>query len=336
MAARELIEDAQTQVIIGAASSSTTIAVAENISIVKKIPLISYLSSSPKITTLAVDEGKDFLFRTVPSDALQGVVLANFAYEKGYRNLSVLYIDNVYGKGLLDVFKDNFNALGGTISAEVSHPETASKDFDTNKDLYLAALQKAKTAGAEGLVVMSISDQSNGYIPLAIENKLFNNFLFVDGSKSEKLIQIVGATALEGMCGTAPGVDKNTTSWKKFEKGYIAEYGGNISQKPFMSNTYDAVISAGLAAYAAQAATGKAPTAITIRDYLRHINDPKGQEVVAGIEGLRQGMKTLNSGLTINYQGASGTVDFDEHGDVIAPIEIWCYEGGEIKSKELR
>jgi len=55
--------------------------------------------------------------------------------------------------------------------------------------------------------------------------------------------------------------------------------------------------------------------------------------VTAGPEGLKRGMKMLDSGFTINYQGASGNVDFDENGDVIAPVEIWCYEGGQIVTK---
>jgi hypothetical protein len=43
----------------------------------------------------------------------------------------------------------------------------------------------------------------------------------------------------------------------------------------------------------------------------------------------------LQAGLPINYEGASGNVDFDDNGEVMAPIEIWCYEGGEIVSKDL-
>ena len=32
-------------------------------------------------------------------------------------------------------------------------------------------------------------------------------------------------------------------------------------------------------------------------------------------------------GKDTDYEGAAGTVDFDENGDVITPIEIWKYMG---------
>jgi len=43
----------------------------------------------------------------------------------------------------------------------------------------------------------------------------------------------------------------------------------------------------------------------------------------------------LQAGKPINYEGASGNVDFDDKGEVMGPTEIWCYEGGKIVSKEL-
>jgi len=50
---------------------------------------------------------------------------------------------------------------------------------------------------------------------------------------------------------------------------------------------------------------------------------------------LKRAFELLQAGKPINYEGASGNVDFDDKGEVMAPIEIWCYEGGEIVSKEL-
>ena len=38
----------------------------------------------------------------------------------------------------------------------------------------------------------------------------------------------------------------------------------------------------------------------------------------------------LKQGKDINYEGASGSVDFDNNGDVVAPIEIWRFSLGKI------
>jgi ABC-type branched-subunit amino acid transport system substrate-binding protein len=164
---------------------------------------------------------------------------------------------------------------------------------------------------------------------MAINEFSVNQFLFTDGISPAEITRMEGIDNLE-MCGTIPG---KTESQAIFKKNYEDEYGE--SEVLYLPNVYDAVVVAGLAAYAAQA-IGEEVTPITIRDYLRRVNDPNGQKVLAGSdEGLQRAMKMLDSGFTINYEGASGNVDFDENGDVIAPIDIWCYEDGEIVDKDL-
>jgi len=61
-AARELVDKGNVDVLIGAASSPATIAVAEQVSIPRQVPQISYSSSSPLLTELEADKGQDFLF----------------------------------------------------------------------------------------------------------------------------------------------------------------------------------------------------------------------------------------------------------------------------------
>ena len=98
-AARKLVDVDQVHALVGAAASSSSLAVAESVTIPKGVPQISYASTSPLLTILPADEGQDFLFRTVPSDALQGVVLAGVAVEQGYKNVAILYVNNPVRSG---------------------------------------------------------------------------------------------------------------------------------------------------------------------------------------------------------------------------------------------
>ena len=43
----------------------------------------------------------------------------------------------------------------------------------------------------------------------------------------------------------------------------------------------------------------------------------------------------MNQGQKINYEGAAGSVDFDKHGDVVTPIEVWKYSKGSIETVKL-
>ncbi|MEK8015658.1 MAG: hypothetical protein VSS75_002240, partial [Candidatus Parabeggiatoa sp.] len=115
---------------------------------------------------------------------------------------------------------------------------------------------------------------------------------------------------------------------------YEAEYGESASTAPFLPNAYDAVIIEALAAEAAQVQNGGI-TPVGLRDQLRDVAGPPGEKINASIEDLKRAFGLLQAGKPINYEGASGNVDFDDKGEVMAPIEIWCYEGGEIVSKDL-
>ncbi len=190
----------------------------------------------------------------------------------GYRNASVLYVNNPYGQGLNDVFKQNFEALGGTVLAFVPHGEAP-------KDSYVDELQQATAGNPEVLVAISYPVHAKVYLLEAIEGGFISTFLFVDGTKSEEIIDAVGADNLEGMCGTAPGIQE-TDSTDIFNNAYEDEY-GQPPPMPFMTNTYDAVILAALAAYETQA-SWSALTPIALRNHLRSVSGPPGEEVLAG------------------------------------------------------
>ena len=61
-AARMLVDVEGVQVLIGAASSGVSMPIAESVSIPGEVPQISNASTSPLLTVLPADEGKDFLF----------------------------------------------------------------------------------------------------------------------------------------------------------------------------------------------------------------------------------------------------------------------------------
>ena len=76
--------------------------------------LISPGATAAYITELPQDAGKDYLFRTCPSDNLQGVVLGKLAASL-YKSASVMYVNNPYGQGLAEQFRRSFHKRGGTV-----------------------------------------------------------------------------------------------------------------------------------------------------------------------------------------------------------------------------
>ncbi len=316
-AASRLIDVEGVVALVGAASSGVTIPIAESVSIPKEVPQISNASTSPLITDLPADEGNDFLFRTCASDALQGIVLGQLAWEEGYETASVLWVNNPYGEGLMREFRASFEAEGGTILQDVAHDEDPAPT-------YVAELREVMAGDPDVMVALAYPGQATVYLKEFFEGGYHEttDLLFVDGTKSIRLPEEIGADLLAGFKGTAPGT-RGGAPLERFEAGYRAEY-GELPPLPFMDTFYDAVIVASLAAAKCQA-DGEAVTPICVRDNLREVANPPGEEVIPGVEGLTRALELLAAGEAINYEGAAGAVDFDAQGDVVTPIEVWQY-----------
>ena len=314
-AARALVDVEGAVAIVGALASGVTLAVAQSVTVPKQRLLISPASTSPAITVL---EDDDFLFRTTVSDAAQGVVLARLAWDNGYETAGIMLINNAYGEGLADQFEETFVSLGGRVTGKVPHEDS--------QPTYTSELEKATEGDPDVLLAISYPGQAEVYLRESLEGGYSDTFLFVDGTKSPEMMEVVGWEALEGMLGTAQG-SPESPSLLEFQGSYAAVH-GSPPEHPFIAENYDAAVLIALAA----AKAGTTTDSVAIRDALRSIANPPGEAVGPGVEGIKKALMLIAEGKDINYEGAAGTVDFDENGDVTGYIEIWKVEGGEIKS----
>ncbi len=318
-AARKLVSIDRVVAIIGALSSGVTIPVAESVTIPNGVIQVSPASTSPLITDLPADRGKDFLFRTCPSDALQGVVAGRVA-AKQIKTASVLYVNNPYGQGLAEEFRKSFEKNGGKVLAMVPHDERAAES-------YTAELRKALAGNPEALAAYSYPEHAKIYLKEAIEFFNYRSFFFCDGTKSQDIIVALGAANIEGLMGTAPG-SVGGKALQLFNQAYQQEF-GTLPPLPFITNAYDGVAVVGLAAYAAKV-KGLPLTTANIRDNLRFVAGPPGEIILPG--EFKKAFDLLKQGKDINYEGAAGAVDFDRYGDVVTPIEVWKYTKGTIET----
>ena len=316
-AARALVDIDKVTAIVGALSSGVTIASAEAVTIPNRILQISAASTSPAITVLDDD---DFLFRTTVSDAAQGVVLARLALELGYSSASALYINNAYGQGLAEQFKTTFEEEGGTVLALVPHEDV--------QPTYASELSLATDGDPDVLVAISYPGHAEVYLREALEGGYIDTFLFCDGTKSDEMNETVGWDNLEGTYGTSAGVAGVTAERQAFMEAYVSAFAVELPPEPYIDTTYDAVVLIALAAEKAGTTTDSA----AIRDALRDVANPPGEIVGPGVDGIKRALELIREGKDINYEGAGGSQDFDDNGDVFTTIEIWKIEGGAIVS----
>ncbi len=315
-AAQKLISVDGVAAIFGALSSGNTIPVATSVTSVQGVPQISNASTAPTITTL---DDKDFLFRTVPSDAGQGIVLGRLVMDQDLSKVAVLYVNNDYGQGLAEAFEASFTEAGGEI--------TGSSAFEPNKASYRGELSNLAGGDADALLLIAYPDDG-GLLILrqALEEGFFESFVFTDGMKTTQLMSDIGADFMNGTFGTAPKAAESEAA-EAFASQYEEAY-GELPPLPFIDSAYDAGMIIALAIEKAGSTDGTA-----VRDAIREVANAPGEVIYPG--EFEKAKQLIADGQDINYEGAAGAQDFDENGDVSGTFEYWAVQDGELVTVEL-
>ena len=290
--AERLVNDEGVAAIVGALCSGSSIASANNVAIPNGVVMVSPASTSPAITGL---DDKGLFFRTAPSDARQGQILASVLSAKGIKTVALSYTNNDYGKGFADSFTGAFESMGGAVALSAGHED--------GKADYSAEVAALNATGAEHLVVLGYLDQGGkGIIDESIKSGAFLSFSGGDGMIGQSIIDALGA-GIDGMIGTRPGGEGDGA--KKF--AMIAESNGLEMNGPFQGEAYDA---AALIALAIQA--GGSADRASIAKHMAAVANAPGEKILPG--QLAKALDILAGGGDVNYEGAS-MVEFNDAGD---------------------
>jgi len=311
VAAAELIVSDGAVAIMGADCSGVTGAIVTNVAVPNGITMVSPSATSPGLTSLA-DNG--LFFRTAPSDAKGGQVLAQVALDRGLTSVAVTYTNNDYGKGLADVFEASFTSGGGTITTVASHED--------GKADYSAEVGVLGSAGGDALVVIGYLDQGGkGMIQGSLDSGAFDLFVLSDGMIGQSLVDAIGAD-LNGSFGTLPGTQSEGAT--KF-----AEISGDIDPTaPYAGESYDA---AALIALAIEAG-GSADRSSIVANIKKVANAP-GEQIFPG--ELAKGLAILTGGGDIDYQGATD-VELSTFGDAAGSFKEMEVKGGTFELVQVR
>jgi ABC-type branched-subunit amino acid transport system substrate-binding protein len=315
-AAKQLVEIRRVPAIVGGIISSVSIPIVTSVTAPAGVVQISPASSSPTLTNLG-REGKTggWFFRTITTDALQGIAAAKYALDIGLKRLSIIHVNNDFGVNMVKEFSKAFAALGGTIiSVTPYNPSQAS---------YQPEATRAMAGNPDALYLVSYPVDGATIARQWISLGGVKKFLFNDGMNSAKFIQDVGAQHLNDAYGTSSGTTK-TASTEYFAREY-PPFSKFEAGAPAADRSYDAAAILGLAI----AHAGKAESA-AIRDSIRKVLDPRGTVVHAGAGEFRKALALLKEGKPIRYVGVIGPVQFDRFGDITGPFRLWRIQNGQL------
>jgi branched-chain amino acid transport system substrate-binding protein len=125
--ATALAADPSIVAVIGTSCSSSALGVADTILGDKGILLLSPSNTNPGLTS--PEAHQPFYFRTAHNDKIQGAIVADFVYnELGLTTAATINDESPYADGLAAAFRDNFEALGGTIT-DIEQVNSADTDL---------------------------------------------------------------------------------------------------------------------------------------------------------------------------------------------------------------
>jgi branched-chain amino acid transport system substrate-binding protein len=282
-AAERLVTSDGVVAIMGADCSGVTGAVLENVAMPNGVVMISPSATSPSFTSR---EDNGLFFRTAPSDARQGEVLAQVLMDRGVDEVAVTYTNNDYGKGFADAFDASFAAIGGKVLMTAAHED--------GKADYSAEVGALSASGANVLVVLGYADQGGrGIIQASVDTGAFDSFALGDGMFADSLIEAIGDD-LEGTVGTVPAsAGDGAQMFLDF-----AEKAGFSGDGAYRGTSYDA----GALLVLAMQAAGSADRAAIAAKVMDVANAP-GEKIYPG--ELAKALKILADGGDVDYVGAT-------------------------------
>ena len=299
--------------IMGADCSGVTGAIASNVAVPNGVVMISPSATSPGLTTL---DDKGLFFRTAPSDARGGQILADITKDRGIKSVAITYTNNDYGKGLADVYEAAVKAHGISVTVVAAHED--------GKADYSAEVGVLASAGGDAVAVIGYLDQGGkGIIQGSIDSGAFDTFILSDGMIGNSLTDAFGKS-LNKSFGSLPGsTGKGAGIFTK-----VASAAGIDSSGPYTGESYDA---AALIVLAIQAG-GSADRASIAKNVMAVANGP-GKKIYPG--QLKKGLDLLAKGKAIDYEGATG-VTFTDVGEAVGSFLEKEIKGGKFKTKKQR
>jgi branched-chain amino acid transport system substrate-binding protein len=317
-AATKLVKSNHANVIIGEMASSATIPMAQSVTIPNHIVQISPTSSAPQITSIP-DNG--YLWRTYPSDTLQGNVLAQAvidAFGKG-ATINVGARNDAFGTALKALFVAQYTKLGGKVGVNIS--------WNPDQPTFDSEMGQLVSGNPKGWVIIDFPETFQKYVASLVRTGKWDasRTFMTEALRDTSILDPIGSPVV-GLRGTAasaaggPAGASFAAYWKKHVTG----------AKPYTGFEGTAVDAADVAFLAALKACSASPAKLKTK--LISVSGPPGVKVT--YLQMAKAIKLVRAGKEVDYEGVFSPVDFDRNGDIgSAVFEVWQYTGpGTIKT----
>lgn len=269
-----------------------------------KVPIITHWGGTVKLDT----EGGDYVFRDALSDSFAGVATAKFLIDQGYKTAANMYENSESPQSNAVTMKKAFEAAGGTVVADVAYnPGQAS---------YQAELAKVFENQPEIVLLSAGTDSATTIMREWFRGNYGGKFILGSDLGANEVVSGIGADIMAGQFGQAGADDVNSPSYKRYQELWKTKTGSD-TVAPYSSPLYDAFILEALAIEIGGEATGEA-----INANMKMVTTGENQCL-----SFAECVQLIREGMTIQYMGVSGPLQFNKYNNVVAPWSILQAEG---------
>jgi ABC-type branched-subunit amino acid transport system substrate-binding protein len=254
-------------------------------------------------STLFDKNANQFLWRDSPSDSQLGVAMALYAYNKGYRNAALVFYSDIAAQTFPPPITNTFTKLGGKVVTNI----TIAPDQTSYRT------QVQQVIGTHPDVIFTQTDAATAAV-------LFRNFQELDNlaipfigtdvtGGSDYLKAITNPVAHDHLI-SVYGTSVSGQATDEFNKDFAALVGANQQPLANANYAYDAVISQALAVDKANSISGP-----DINAAMTAVTTPPGTQCFTYAACLA----LIKAGTKINYDGASGPLDYNSFHNVFGP-----------------
>src|SRR6202165_2073792 len=254
-------------------------------------------------STLFDKNTNQWLWRDSPSDLQLGVAMALYAYKKGYRNAALIFYSDIAAQTFPPPITTTFMKLGGKIAANItiapgqtSYRTEVQGVIAKNPDVIFTQTD-APTAA---VLFKNFKDLDNLAIP----------FVGTDVTGGDDYLKAITYQVAHDHLISVYGTSVSGAAADEFNKQFTAVVGANQQPLANANYAYDSVISQALAVDKTKSITG-----IDINNAMTSVTNPPGTQCYT----YKTCLDLINAGTKINFDGASGPLDFNQYTNVFGP-----------------
>ncbi len=254
-------------------------------------------------STLFDHNTNPWLWRDSPSDSQLGVAMALYAHKKGYHTAALMFYSDIAAQTFAAPIKAAWQKLGHSIVSDVtvapdqtSYRSQVQQIINTHPDVIFTQTDAATAA----VVFQNFKELDNLAIP----------FVGTDVTGVDEYLKAVTYATAHAHLTSIYGTSVTGQAADAFNQVFAAKFGSTAQPLANANYAYDSVISLALAIDKANSTSGTA-----INAAVNTVTNPPGTQCYT----YKDCLKLLKAGTKINYEGASGDLNYNQYHNVFGP-----------------